>query len=393
MRTCAASLPNSGQRLTMMRVLFNATALRVPLAGVGQYTLRLAQALQALGTVDLDFFDGDVFSPKLRCDPSPRRAGVYAFARSALPAAYGLRRWLLQRRFDQGRAGHDLYHEPATLPLAFAGPTVLTVHDLSWIRHPQAHPAARVRDLERHFARGLAGASRVVTGAEFIKQEIVATFGTLAERIEVIPHGCDPALRPLDAAGTLAVRERHGLEHANYFLCVGTLEPRKNVGLAIEAHAGLPADVRQRHPLVLVGMEGWGNALPASARQGQGRGELRLLGYLPRGQLAILIAGALALVYPSRYEGFGLPPLEAMRCGVPPITSNSSALPEVVGDAGLMVDPDDVAGMREAMLTMASDAAFRQECSRRSIARAAPFSWERSAAATAAVYERAVEGG
>ncbi|MEJ6021931.1 glycosyltransferase family 4 protein [Ramlibacter sp. PS4R-6] len=366
-----------------MRVVFNATALRVPLAGVGQYTLRLAQALQALRTVDLDFFDGRDFSRELHVDASARRARVYARARAAVPAAYAIRRWLLQRRFDAGRAGHDLYHEPATVALRFDGPTVLTVHDLSWIRHPETHPAARVRELERVFAPGLARAARVITGSASVKAEIAREFSYPADRIDVIPHGIDPVFRPRTAEETRAVLDRHGLRHGGYFLCVGTLEPRKNLRLALQGHASLPAALRAKFPLVVAGMAGWGDAVvPASQAQ--------LLGYVEREELAGLTAGALALVYPSRYEGFGLPPLEAMACGVPPITGNASSLPEVVGDAGLMVDPDDAAAMTRAMASLAGDAQLRETLGRSALDRARKFTWQASAQATVQSYRLAL---
>lgn len=368
----------------MLRVLFNATALRVPLAGVGQYTLRLAQALAQLEGVRLDHFDGHAFSRELRCEPSPRRARMHAFARGALPGAYAVRRWLMQRRFDRGSAGHDLYHEPSTLGLDFDGPTVLTVHDLSWIRHPETHPPARVRELEKRFAPGLERATRVITGSEFVKREISDAFAYPGERITVIPHGRDPLFHPRDAQATRAVRDRYQLVHGGYFLCVGTLEPRKNIRLAIEGHARLPADVRDRFPLVMAGLEGWGEGV-------RGGNAIRA-GYLEREDLACLTAGALALVYPSRYEGFGLPPLEAMACGVPPITSNASSVPEVVGDAGVTIDPDDTAAMTEAMRSLATDSARRALLAERAVARAGAFTWQASARATAATYERAVRG-
>ena len=377
----------------MMRVLFNATALRVPLAGVGQYTLRLAQALAAHGGIDLDFFDGHGMSRELRCDPSAQRGRLYTLARDALPGAYAARRWLMQRRFDRGSAGHDLYHEPATLALGFDGPTVLTVHDLSWIRHPQAHPAARVRELERNFVRGLRQATRVITGSSFVKEEIVSACGTPAGRIDVIPHGCDAVFHPRDALATQAARERWCLRHAGYFLCVGTLEPRKNLQLALRAHAQLPEDIRSRFPLAVAGLKGWGASdLGRIAAAGIARGEVRVLGYLPREELVSITAGALALVYPSRYEGFGLPPLEAMACGVPPITSDAASLPELVGDAGIMVDPDDEAALGRAMHSLASDPQLREALAKRALERAAPFTWQASADATMGSYRAALGG-
>jgi glycosyltransferase involved in cell wall biosynthesis len=360
------------------------------MTGVGQYTLQLARSLVALDSLELAFFDGTHRSRELRSDPSAARGTARSWVRRLVPGAYEIKRMLEQRRFGRAAEGYDVYHEPATLALAFPGATVVTVHDLSWIRHPETHPPERVRALERHFEPALRGAARVITGAAFVKQEITQIFGVPETLIDVIAHGRDPAFRPLPADETSRVLGPAGLAHGGYFLCVGTLEPRKNLALAIRAHALLPAALRARHPLVIAGMKGWGDSAVGKALAPKvAAGEIRLMGYLERSDLVSLTAGALAMVYPSLYEGFGLPPLEAMACGVPPITSNTSSLPEVVGDAGLMVDPADVDGLSAAMLELAQDSARRGDLSARSLVRAQDFSWERCALATQATYRKA----
>lgn len=378
---------------SLLRVVLNASTLRLPVTGVGQYTLQLSRALAELQAFDLEFFDGVGSSHELRCDPSARRGALHAWVRRSVPRAYEIKRFLEQRRFDRASAGRDLYHEPATLPLAFDGKTVVTVHDLSWIRHPQTHPPERVRALARHFEPALRRCSFVLTVSEFVKQEIVAEFGIPAAAIEVIPNGCDPIFRPMDAEQTASALAPRGLVHGGYFLSVGTLEPRKNIALAIRAHAALPATFRARHPLVIAGMKGWGESpLGDQLATAVAAGELRMLGYLPSEDLARLTAGAMAMVYPSLYEGFGLPPLESMACGVPAITSNAASLPEVVGDAGLMVDPSDAQGLANAMHDIAENPEKRSELSARSRSRAQAFTWQRAALATAAVYRRVAAG-
>ncbi|ROZ77464.1 glycosyltransferase family 1 protein [Ramlibacter sp. WS9] len=360
------------------------------MTGVGQYTLQLARSLLALDSLDIAFFDGAHSSRELRSDPSAARGTARSWVRRLVPGAYEIKRMLEQRSFGRAATGYDVYHEPATLALAFPGATVVTVHDLSWIRHPETHPPERVRALERHFEPALRGAARVITGAAFIKQEIMQVFGLPGTLIDVIPHGRDPAFRPLPADETSRVLGPAGLVHGGYFLCVGTLEPRKNLVLAIQAHALLPAALRARHPLVVAGMKGWGDSAVGKQLSAKvAAGDVRLMGYLERGDLVRLTAGALAMVYPSLYEGFGFPPLEAMACGVPAVTSNTSSLPEVVGDAGLMVDPSDVEGLSAAMRELAQDPGRRGDLSARSLSRAQGFSWERCALATQATYRKA----
>ena len=168
---------------------------------------------------------------------------------------------------------------------------------------------------------------------------------------------------------------------------MGTLEPRKNLQVALKAFLQLPPAMRRQYPLVLVGMTGWhASALEAQMAPLLRSGEVRQLGYVSRADLATIMAGAVALVYPSIYEGFGLPPLESMACGVPVIASNVSSLPEVVGDTGLLIDPQDASAIAQAMALLISDAALRGKLAIEALARSQEFTWERCVAQTVEAY-------
>jgi alpha-1,3-rhamnosyl/mannosyltransferase len=270
-------------------------------------------------------------------------------------------------------------------------PTVITAHDLSWIRYPEMHPAQRVAIMNRYFEKALYQASAVITDAEFVKQEIVDVFGIAPEKITAIPLGVESMFRPLSSDETRAVLSSHGLEHGRYFLTVGTLEPRKNLSLAIRAYSALPESIRKLYPLVVIGMKGWHSAeierLISPLAQA---GYLRQLGYVPREDLAVLMAGATALIYPSIYEGFGLPPLEAMACGTPVICSNVSTLPEVVGDAGILIDPSDEVGLRERMYALTEDKKLWADLSSRARERSLRFTWKNCAQRTIDVYKSVI---
>ena len=178
------------------------------------------------------------------------------------------------------------------------------------------------------------------------------------------------------------------MTHGRYFLAVGTLEPRKNVRTTVEAHSRLPARVREAWPLVVAGMKGWHTqAINRALELAQSRGDVRLLGHVGEEELPLLYAGAAMLSYPSIYEGFGLPPLEAMASGVPVIASNRASLPEVIGDAGMLLEPDDVEGLTSAMLRIVDDAAFANDLAVRGLARAKSFTWARCAALTMGSWE------
>ncbi|RYF32865.1 MAG: glycosyltransferase family 1 protein, partial [Cytophagaceae bacterium] len=315
---------------------------------------------------------------EVREAPMPGAQTLLPWIRNHIPYSYALRRLVQAQRFGSHVKNHkfDLYHEPNILPLPFDGPTVVTVHDLSWIRYPETHPIERVRAMNKYFERGLKQATLLLTDSEFVKQELIDVFGVDAHSIQSIPLGVEPLFRPREDVETHRVLERFGLSHGHYLLAVGTLEPRKNLSLAITAYTRLPSTIRTRYPLVIAGMTGWLNAsLEAQIAPLLREGQVRRVGYLSRSDLACITAGATSLVYPSLYEGFGLPPLEAMSCGVPVIALNRSSLPEVIGDAGLLVYPDDIDAVRDAMHCIIDDPALRQRLAEKSEARSKLFSW------------------
>ena len=377
-----------------MRIAFNATALLSPLTGIGQYAFELATRLAADPAHELHCFYGLGWSQEVRTSPLPGVDKLFPWLRRLVPNSYGVSRFLQNRNFRRkAPAGRfDVYHEPNFLPFNFKGPLVTTVHDLSWIRFPEAHPVERVEAMTRYFEPGLRRATLILTDSVFVKNEIVEVFGVDPARIIPIPLGVNPLFRPLQAEATAGVMDRLGLRHGSYLLAVGTLEPRKNLVTALRAYAALPAQHQDAFPLVLAGIKGWRTeALDQALEPLASSGRVRLTGYLDREDLARVIAGAAALVYPSIYEGFGLPPLEAMACGVPTIVSNAASLPEVVGDTGIVVSPHDTEALREAMLRMIESPQLRQELGAQALRRAGLFSWDACLAQTLAAYRRAIE--
>jgi glycosyltransferase involved in cell wall biosynthesis len=373
-----------------MRIAFNATSLLSPLTGIGQYSRHLALGLAAHADLDVDFFYGAVWSKTVRDAPLPGLPGMTPWLRRHVPFSYELRRFVQRHQFAQNskKRAFDLYHEPNILALPLDAPTVITVHDLSWIRFPSMHPIERVRAMNKDFEPGLKRAALILTDSEFVKRELTEVFGVKPERIRPVLLGAENLFHPQSAEQTRTVLNAHGLTHGQYILAVGTLEPRKNLSVALRAFMQLPPQLRKRFPLVLAGMKGWHTSeLEQEIASLATSGEVRLLGYLPREDLATVIAGATTLVYPSIYEGFGLPPLEAMACGVPVITSNVSSIPEVVGDTGLMLDPQDENGFAEAMQLIVTGPELRADMATKALARSREFSWARCVSETIDAYK------
>ena len=386
-----AIIPTMAPQDRDIQVAFNGSALLSPLTGVGQYSKCLAEQLVAANQAELHFFYAAIWSQDIRTGPIREIGAIKQFIKNFVPQPYRVSRAVQQWRFNLGikRIRPHLYHEPNFLPFQFDGPTVITAHDLSWIRFPETHPSERVAVMNELFPRSLAAASHILTDAEFVRQEIIEEFGVAPTRITAVPLGARPIFRPRSADECAAALLEHGLRYRGYILCVGTLEPRKNLELAIRAYAGLPPAVRRQYPLVTVGMRGWlTSGLESVMQPLVSSGELRPLGYTSDETLAALYASALTLVYPSLYEGFGLPPLEAMASGTPVIVSDRSTLPEVVGDAGVIIDARDEVALRDALRRFADDSAFWHDRAAASLQRASGFSWQRCAEQTLDVYRR-----
>jgi glycosyltransferase involved in cell wall biosynthesis len=384
-----------------MRVIFNSLPALKPKTGVGHYAANLLAGLrEALA-------DGQVYSfPRGVLKKAARFGQKLATGRPAGPPPSGrlpggltrqtgrLLRSLGRGCFQSGftwacrRHRFDVYHEPNFIPWASDVPTVVTLHDLSVIRYPQWHPADRVEYHERHFRHGLEHAAHCLTVSEFSRRELVRLMGVPPERVTAVHNGVGPQFRPLPQEDVTVVRQKLGLP-ANYLLHGGTIEPRKNLLTLLEAYVSLPGPLRERHPLLLVGGWGWSTE-PVRVflhEKGATAGVIHL-GYLPAEDLPAVYNGAHALVYPSYYEGFGLPPLEMMACGGAVIASSAEALREVLPASACFIDPGDLDGWREALARVLTDEDWRRSQRAGAEAFARRYSWRRCAEQTLAVYRR-----
>lgn len=285
------------------------------------------------------------------------------------------------------RAGVDVFHAPAyTAPLWSGVPVVLTIHDVSYERHPEWYPYQRDLVRRMFYRRSARTAARVLTDSEFSAGEIAAAYQIPRERITVAPLGVSDRFAPVDRPNeTLPA----GIAPP-FLLHVGDLHERRNLPLVV--HALLAAQRRPGMPplsLVLAGVDrGVGDKLRAYARAAESPEAVVCLGPVTDSQLLSLYRGAAALVYPSRYEGFGLPVLEAMACGTPVIASRAASIPEVLGDAGVLLDPDDEAGWAEAIAKVVNDEWQRGQMREAGLTRAREFTWARTASITLGVYRQ-----
>ncbi len=389
-----------------MRMVLNyLAAAETAKTGIGHYTAELFRCLrQQAGEDVIETFPGPwgqqaqalwMRFRRTRMPPSGGTAGRPAASRTTLRqhlfqsvrAGGRTARQILFRRLCRWKK-YDLYHEPNFLPLPCDCPTVATLHDLSPLLHPEWHPAERVVQFEKHFRRGLDQCVHFFTVSDFVRREVIQTLGLSPYRVTRTCNGIRPSLVPLPATEVAQTLRRLDLP-PRYLLYVGTIEPRKNILTLLRAYCSLPDGIRSDWPLVLVGSWGWNSGAVADFLESEARQRGVLYrNYVAEGDLAALYNGARALVFPSLYEGFGLPPVEMLACGGAVLASNAGAVAETVGKQAHLIEPMDVDGWRQAMMRVVNDDDWWQELRRGAVEVARPFTWERCAADTLRVYRR-----
>jgi len=358
------------------------------MTGVGNYIQNLAAEFRRQRP-DLDYYYYyGFFSRKLRV--SRGHSGGLHRAKDTvkkIPVASSIARRMKNALSGLQVRTYDLYFEPNFIPLGIrAKRTVTTIHDFSFHLHPQWHPRDRVEYFSKNFFPNIRRSDAIITVSQFIKEQALELLDIAEDRLAVIPNGYDASVftpsggRPPDAS----VPE-------NYVLFVGSIEPRKNLLRLLQAYLALPERVQREHRLLLAGFKGWENREIIGLLE-KLKGRVQYLGYVDTETLAALYRGAACFVYPSLYEGFGLPPLEAMACGCPAVVSRVASLPEVCGEAACYVDPVDTESIAEGILKVLENGELREDLISRGLERARLFSWEKSAADTLRVFEEATGG-
>jgi glycosyltransferase involved in cell wall biosynthesis len=375
-----------------MKVILSVDAIRYPLTGTGRYTYELARHLGPQDGIDrLRLFAGAGFTddvPRPAETPSTILSGIRkTLQKSDLVVA--LRKRVIDARQKSALVSFEdhVFHGPNYYLPDFGGRSVATIHDLSVFTMPECHPPERVRFMRREVEASLRRASALITDSQFTRQEVAAYFSWPLDRIHAVPLASSGAFHPREKAAIAPLLSQAGLTFGQYSLFASTIEPRKNIRMLLAAYRALPQSTRQAVPLVLIGHEGWRSAdIHKDIRVGEREGWVRYLGFVKETDLPLYYAGARLFLYPSLYEGFGLPVLEAMASGVPVICSDEASLPEVGGEAACYVGTLDEMGLTEAIARGIEDDAWHADSSRAALAQAGRFSWSRCAAATAQVY-------
>lgn len=380
-----------------MRVAIDVQNLLMPMTGVGYYVSNLVRALSRLhldATVEAFYFSrnarkrrlglegGNVVEKAVRFPPG--RVVQFLWKRLSFPKA------------DTFVGNADVFHFPNFVARPVGeGRVVVTIPDLSFLRFPQFTEPKNLKFLRRHVPRSIERADKIIAISEFTAKEVREFFPSAREKVAVTPLGVGEAFRPVtDRQHLASVKRKYNLPD-DYILFVGTLEPRKNLVTLLEAYRIFREKSRghARTLLVVAGMRGW-LCRETMKRIREMPSEMApvIVGYVEEGDLPCLYSAARMAVVPSFYEGFGLPCLEAMACATPLICSNVASLPEVVGDAAILVSPHDPKEMARAMAAVAGDPRVAADLANHGRRRAAQFTWERCAQETYRVYEAAISG-
>jgi len=378
-----------------LKILVNSIPMTGVLTGVARYLRNLYAAMCCMDQADISYFDGRVQTESMPLEAnSTRRQQTSRLVRHLPdPMVFGLRaaHWL-KYEYELNRickgSSFTLYHETSFTPARLTQiPTVFSIYDLSLRRYRQTHPKDRVWLFDYFIKTRLHYAGHILTISKFIRQEIIDEFKVPASMVTAVPLAPDPLFVPCGDDLVKKVAHKYNLPKS-YLLFVSSLEPRKNIDLLLKALRIARTDI----PLVLVGWQGWGEKKWIEKIKGQPLvNKIFITGHIPDYDLRAVYSGAQALVYPSLYEGFGLPIVEAMACNCPVICSNTASMPEVAGDAAILIDPGSSDELSHAIDTIVHDSDKRCRLVKKGVDQAAKFSWNDTALKTLEVFNKAIK--
>ncbi len=366
-----------------MRIGLGAEALSLQLTGIGRYTWELASRLPKMAEVEnVKFFRENMWHDN--ADQFIRPSGHLA-PRRILPRQ--IRAWFHKRELSK-EFSQRLYHGPNFFFPVQAENAVVTVHDLSVFRYPETHPIERIRQFEKEFSRSIDHARHIITDTVFIKDELVEMFGVSPQRVTAIPLGVSEEFFDIgDEENDRALIAEHGLSNTRYCLCVATIEPRKGLDHAVRAFLNYRASTKSDAILVIAGASGWNNSdLHKLFDDAAATGAVKFLGFVSDPALRAIYRHCSLFLYPSLYEGFGLPVLEAMACRVPALVSNRSCLPEVSGGVAMNVDVQDYDAFKSAISKGMEDKSWRTQAINAGLMLARQLSWQECVKKTVSLY-------
>ncbi|MDA8519103.1 glycosyltransferase family 1 protein [Citrobacter sp. Igbk 16] len=376
-----------------MKVIFGTDAIKYPLTGIGRYAFELAKYLSDAPEIsELLFLNGHLLTqqipvPKENSSSTEGLKNLVKRNRLASEVYRLTAPWLKTNVLKNHKDA--IYHGPNFYLPPKVDRCVVTFHDLSVFTLPQCHPPERVRYMRKELMHTVKRASVFIADSDFTRLELINYFNLPENKVFTAKLAYGSEFRPRPEEDIISVLRKYKLAFKKYSLFTGSIEPRKNISTLLDAYARLPLSLRKQTPLVISGFKGWNSdTLHRRFEQGEREGWLRYLGFTPSSDLPVLYAGAVSFLFPSIYEGFGLPVLEAMASGTPVVCSNSSSLPEVAGSSALMCDAMDVETLTSLIMKSLTDTEWQGSATNSGLSHVSQFSWKRCATETVAAYKQ-----
>jgi alpha-1,3-rhamnosyl/mannosyltransferase len=381
----------------LLKILINIdSVVKPPLTGIGYYTLNL---LKELIKEDTDIYciyhnkiihikDIDLGQLLNRSSSlSDKKISVIPKIKKLLrkvPYLYYIREWMrninFQTQIEKYNLTNAVYIEPNYIVRKCNIKTISIIHDLSHIHYPDFHPKERVDFLKKMLPETINQTNHIITVSNFVRNEIIDVLNVPPDRVSVIWNGVSEQYKPYSRKISIPILAKYGLDYKQYILSVATLEPRKNINSLVDAYLRLEEKLQERYPLVLAGTNGWGNSeLKHKINKLVKQGKIIDIGYVHDKYLPVIYSSASVFIYISHYEGFGLPVLEAMACGVPVITTKNSAMSEVTRDSAVCVDQNDQNEIKNAIQMLLKDGELAIKYTRLGLKRSIEFSWRKTA--------------
>ena len=374
-----------------MKVILSVEPIKYPLTGIGRYTYELAKAIEKLNIIEqLLYFDGKKIVQNIPDENSTMTVShsiknILKDSSAAIKVYQTFAPMLKKRTLS--RYSNYIYHGPNFFLPEHKGKKVSTFHDLSPFKYPDFFEPKRCKYTQQEILKGLKRSDFIITVSDYIKSELSEHFDYPSDKIRTTHLAASENFYPRNELQTLSILKKYNLKYQGYSLFIGTIEPRKNIISLIEAYESMPASLRLSYPLVISGFKGWKNEkILLRIEKAQREGWLIYLGYIPNPDIPLLYSAAKVFCFPSNYEGFGLPVLEALQSGVPVVCSNNSSLPEVAGKASLFHEAGDIEGIRlQLEIALCSDE-HRKHAIKQGIIHANRFSWDKCAQKTVGIY-------
>ncbi|MXP52137.1 glycosyltransferase family 4 protein [Pantoea sp. Seng] len=375
-----------------MKVILSVEPIKYPLTGIGRYTYELARAIEKLNEIEhLLYFDGKKIVQNIPGENSSVTVShglknILKNSSAAIKIYQTLSPKIKKRVLS--RYGDYIYHGPNFFLPEHKAKKVSTFHDLSPFKYPDFFEPKRCKYTQQEILKSLKRSDFIITVSDYIKKELSEHFDYPSDRIKTTHLAASDNFFPRNELQTLAVLRKYNLNYQGYSLFIGTIEPRKNIVSLIDAYESMPAELRLSYPLVISGFKGWRNEqILFRIEKAQREGWLIYLGYIPNSDIPLLYSAAKVFCFPSNYEGFGLPVLEALQSGIPVVCSNNSSLTEVAGENSLFHEAGDVEGIRSQLEIALCSVEHRNHAIEQGITHAKRFSWEKCAQQTMDVYK------